>query len=161
MLLFLLQISCKQNARESTTIILENGMVNADFFQTIDEPERALLCWYLFAYGNECIASSEKSKCKLLTLLDVENECSEKHTRFLKLWFADDIYMNNKLQRCPNLPVNAAIQNSFQKIILNRVSDTLTITIKVDGLNESQEKSWNMEQTDSYLINDSILKKLN
>ena len=160
-ILFLLpQVACRQNSKEYTATILERDVINAEFFQSMDEPERALLGWYLFAYGNECTASSQKVKCRLLELLSVENECDEDYVRFLKQWFDGDIYMKSKLVNCPSIPHDGAIQNAIKKITMTRASDTLTISIKVDGMNNSQEKSWNAEQTDSYIIHDGVFEKL-
>ena len=85
-LLLLLQISCKKSTINFTETILENKTINSDFFETINEPEKALLSWYLFAYGNECTPRSEKVKCNLLNLLRIEDECSEVHINYLKEW---------------------------------------------------------------------------
>ncbi|HFA49740.1 MAG TPA: hypothetical protein ENJ95_12090 [Bacteroidetes bacterium] len=160
LLFFLAQISCKQNPKEYTANILKNGTINTGFFQNIGEPERALLGWYLFAYGNECTAVSQKQKCQLLNLLKVENECDEEYTDFLKKWFTGDLYRSSKLINCPNMPYKGAIQNRFKKIIISRRADTISISFKVDGLNESQEKSWNVEQEDVYVVREGRFVKV-
>ena len=116
------------------------------------EAEKALLGGYLFAYGNECNAQSQKKKCELLTLLHVEDECEEKYVDMLKRWFEKDMLMYPKLQTCPALAVNFAIQNTYNKISMQRNGDTMSIGIEVSGLNQAQEKNWLIEQTHTYLI---------
>lgn len=159
-LVTLLQISCNQKYKNHTTVVFENNVINSEFLQTINPPEKALLSGYLFAYGNECLSDSTSTKCKILKTLNVKNECDEQHIDFLKKWFSKEVLMSYKLQKCPNLPHTFAIQNTFDKIVMKRNSDTITITIKVKGINESQEKNWNIEQTDSYLIKDENLIKI-
>ncbi len=159
LILFILS-SCQEDSENYSVVILENEEINSEFLQTINEPEKALLCVYLFAYGNECLSNSTAAKCNILKELKIENECEEQHKTFLKKWFKKEILMKHKLQNCPNLPSNFAIQNTLEKIVLSRVSDTISITIKVKGINETQEKNWNIEQTNSYLINDSAFIKI-
>ncbi len=159
-LILLLQSSCQKHSRNYSEVILENGSINTDFIQVIEEPEKALLTWYLFVYGNECTMSSDKIKCKLLGLLNIENECDNKHIDFLYKWFGKNKLMQYKLQKCPNLPFNFAIQNTIERIVINRNSDTLSLTIKVKGINESQEKNWDIEQTEFFIIKKEILIKI-
>ncbi|HFB99220.1 MAG TPA: hypothetical protein ENJ53_00310 [Phaeodactylibacter sp.] len=153
--------SCKERAKKHTTVILENDKVNADFFDNIDRPEKALLSWYLYAYGNECDATSSKAKCKILELLHVKDECADEHIRFLKKWFDKDVMAQMKLKNCPVLAVDDAIQNKYKAIILSRNRDTLSIHFKVWGLNESQEKNWNVDKIDSFLIENEAFVVIN
>ena len=66
LILFFLFVSCQESLEDYSGVVLENDTINSEFLQTINEPEKALLSWYLFAYGNECDDSSSKIKCKLL-----------------------------------------------------------------------------------------------
>ena len=158
-ILLLLFCSCTQNAKEYTTTILENGKIDTTFIQNISESEKALISLYLFAYGNECTDHSATNKCQLLDLLQIKDECDKQHIDFLNKWFKKDVLMSSKLQNCPNLPINFAIQNSIKKLVLSRVVDTLSLTIEVKGINETQEKTWDTEQTMSYFIkNDTFIK---
>jgi len=154
-------ISCQQNSIKFNEVILDNDIINSVFLQNINEPEKALLSGYLFAYGNECVPSSTSAKCKILKELKLENECEEQHKVFINKWFKKVVLMKHKLQKCPNLPLTFAIQNTFEKIVMSRVSDTITITFRIKGINESQEKNWDLEQTDSYFINEGVFKKVN
>lgn len=154
----LLLFSCSEPS--STTIVLENKQLNSEFSITITEPEKALLSWYLYAYGNECDESSNKLKCTVLDLLNISDECDPVHLNNLLQWFSADMMAVYKLNKCPNLPIKSAIQNKFEKIILVRKSDIITIEYKVLGLNTLQEKSWNIDRIDSFRLIDKTLVKI-
>jgi len=158
LLLGLTFISC-QNENYSV-VILENGTINSEFLQDIKPPEKALLSWYLFAYGNECDGTSTKIKCKLLKELNIEDECSPDHLNNLLQWFSNDMLAVYKLNSCPNIKVESAIQNKFAYISLDRKGDILSINYHVMGLNTVEEKSWNMNKTGSYLIRDNTFTKI-
>ncbi len=156
----LLLCSCGRQAVNYNVSILEKGAINTAFLQEIGAPEKALLSWYLLAYGNECNAKSSKIKCRILEALKISDECSDKHIRFLKKWFKDDILVNIKLKNCPVLPIDASIQNDYKRIELSRSFDTLRIHYEVWGMNNSQEKSWNVNRTDSFLIKGEQLRQI-
>jgi len=148
----LLHISCAKKQITYNQVILENNKINSSFLQTIEAPEKALLSWALFAYGNECSTDSKNIKCKILPLLNIDNECSKEHITFLNKWLGKNLLMQYKLLKCPNLPRKFAIQNKIEKIVLKRVSDTLRITVKVRGMNTIQEKFWNIEKTETFIL---------
>ncbi len=160
-LLVVFLFSCKNKEDNITQIILDDNKINTTYLHQIQAPEKALLSWYLYAYGNECDNSSTKIKCKLLKELKIDNECEPKHLNMLLQWFSTDMLAVYKLNKCPSLPIKSAIQNSFKKIALIRNSDTLSIQISIQGMNNSQEKSWNINQEDSFLIKNNTLIKLN
>lgn len=152
--------SCKKQNKVYTETIIEDNQINSEFLSTIDEPEKALICGYLYAYGNECTDTSKSIKCEILAQLNVIDECDNLHIDFLNDWFKNDVIMFFKLKECPNLSYDSAIQNEIKKMKLHRNNDTLRISILVYGLNNSQEKSWNSEQTESFLIERNTFKKL-
>ena len=158
--LLLILVSCQQKPRRYTSVILDNDSIYTTNIHKIDEAEKALICGYLFAYGNECTTDSDKNKCNLLTDLQIDNECDSTHRAFLKKWFKKDGIMQYKLQKCPNLPHNFAIQNSFDKLVLKRKNDTLSIHYIIKGMNNSQEKSWNINREETYLIKNNTLLKI-
>jgi len=45
LLILLLQSSCQKHSRNYSEVILENGSINTDFIQAIEDPEKALLIW--------------------------------------------------------------------------------------------------------------------
>jgi hypothetical protein len=141
-------------------VVLENNEINTTYLNQIKAPEKALLSWYLYAYGNECDNSSTKIKCQLLKGLNVEDECSSQHLNDLLQWFSNDMLAVYKLNKCPSLPIKSAIQNTFEHIVLIRNIDTLSIKFSIKGLNTLQEKSWNTSRTERYLIKNSTLIKL-
>lgn len=158
--LIILLSSCKSNVSiKHTIIIVDKEIINTEFAHKIDEAEKALISWYLYAYGNECVEFKTSTKCKLLKLLNIKNECEATHLEMLKKWFSKDILAVYKLKKCPNLPFNSAIQNSIDKIVLTRNNNKLSITYKIKGLNNSQEKSWNINRTDNYIIVNNTFQK--
>jgi hypothetical protein len=144
----------------STHIVLENNIINTNYLKQIDKPEKALLSWYLYAYGNTCNETSSKTKCSILVAMGITDECNPKHLNMMLQWFSNDMLAGYKLNKCPNMPANSAIQNNFEKIIIKRNKDTLTIDFTVKGLNNSQEKSWNVTKVEKYLITSSNFVKL-
>ena len=161
LLLFLAFISCTPSKGESVSnIILENNTINTAYLNQIKAPEKALLSWYLYAYGNECNESSSKIKCQLLKELHIEDECNPKHLSNLLQWFSTDMLAVYKLNKCPNISAKSAIQNTFEKIVLFKNGDTLSIQFSIKGLNTLQEKSWNIHQKDSYIIKNNTLIKI-
>lgn len=158
-LTFLIICSCTENRNASIIRVLENEQIMSEL-QKLDEPERALVSWYLFAYGNACKKNSNKTKCRILQGLGVKDECDPEHLNMLLQWFSTDMLAVYKLKKCPNLAAHSAIQNTFDKIILQHKGDTLFIDYNIKGLNNSQEKSWNIEQIDSYFIRNKTLVKI-
>lgn len=159
-LIILILFSCQESKESYSVVILENETINSEFLQIINDPEKALLNWYLFAYGNECDESSSKIKCKLLRDLGVEDECDSNHLNNLLQWFSKDMLAVYKLSSCPNIAKESSIQNTFEFISLQRKSDTLSITYTVKGINSVQEKSWNMTQTGTFLIRNGTFFKI-
>ncbi|PKV51037.1 hypothetical protein ATE84_3106 [Aquimarina sp. MAR_2010_214] len=157
---FVLLLACKQNTKEYSLVFVKNNEVQYSDLKTLDAPEKVLLSWYLYAYGNECNTNSLKVKCQLLKEMNINDECNPEHLNTLLQWFSGDMLVVYKLNRCPNMAVNSAIQNTIDDITLVRSSDTLSITIKVRGVNESQEKSWNIVQTETFLIKERNLQRI-
>lgn len=154
-------ISCSHDKRNYSEIILKNNKINKKFIEQLDEPEKALLSWYLYAYGNECDGESSKIKCDILQELNIDDECNPKHLNNLLQWFSNDMLAVYKLNKCPNITSESAIQNTFESIILSRNKNKLSIEITTKGLNTIQEKSWNKTQTDTYLIKNKTFIKIN
>ena len=156
--IILFLFGCQNKNYEIT--IADSKKINNDFLQNLEDSEKALISMYLLAYGNECSSDKITLKCKILEDLNIDNECDKKHIEFLKQWFSSNKLMLIKLQNCPNLPHNFAIQNRIEKIILKKKKDTLTIIFNIKGINESQEKTWNFTQKDRYIIKNKGLIKI-
>ncbi|MCP4976287.1 MAG: hypothetical protein GY931_09020 [Maribacter sp.] len=160
-LIVLLTVSCnKKEISHSGKIISQNGKINTIYLNRLETPEKALISWYLYAYVNECHENTSRAKCGILDLLNIGNECDPKHINMLQQWFSTDKLAVFKLKKCPNLPHDSAIQNIVEKLELHRIADTISITYNIKGLNNIQEKSWNIEQTDSYIIKNKTLVKV-
>lgn len=160
LLLFLIITSCQDNEENYSVVILENEEINLEFLKTINEPEKAMISWYLFSFGNECDDSSIKVKCQLLQELKIEDECDSAHLDNLLQWFSKDMLAVYKLKSCPNIAKESLIQNTFEYISLQRNTDTLSITYTVKGINSVQEKSWNTTRTEAYLIRNKSFFKI-
>ena len=153
-------ISCNNEINYSE-VVLDNNNVNKLYLENIQLPERALLSWYLYAYGNECTDDSDKNKCILLETLKIKNECSVDHINFLNKWLSANKLISYKLKKkCPILPVKGSIKNKIDYLKLTRISDTLSILIKVKGMNNAEEKTWDIEQEDAYRIDGNTLVKI-
>jgi hypothetical protein len=144
-------LSCQHKSLDYEHIILDKGLLNKDLLHTANTAERALLCTYLFTNGNECTANLNKIKCSILKELGIKDECSTEHLIFLQSWFKNDFLISHKLKNCSHLP--NSIQNEITKIIISKNADTLSITMKVVGVNTAQEKNWEIEQKDSFIVN--------
>ncbi len=151
-------VSCN---KEVSHTVLMNNKINTTYLKQIPRAEKALLSWYLYSYGNACDGTSDKPKCKILKVINVTDECDSKHLNMMLQWFSNDMSAAYKLNRCPNLPKNSAIQNEFESIIIKRNNDILAIDYTVKGLNNSQEKSWNVHRVDKYKITSNNFVKLN
>ena len=150
-------VSCQTSTLDYSVVVVRDGVVDSSFVDKIDEPARMLMGWYLFAYGNECGLENKKPKCQILNLLSVGNECDTVYLGALRKWFKDDMYRSIKLKKCPSLSAKGAIQNEFKYLYLERHQDTLSISYRVDGLNNSQEKSWNVERVERFIVVDNSL----
>ena len=142
------------------SVVLENDRINSEVIKSLDASEKALLSWYLYAYGNACENNSAKFKCQILEELNIDDECNPEHLSNLMQWFSKDLLAPSKLNNCPNITSKSAIQNKFLKIVLIKQGDTLSIDYQINGLNNSQEKSWNFDKVDKYLINTHALIKI-
>lgn len=150
-------VSCRRISSDYSVVVLKDGVVDSSFVNEIDEPGRMLLEWYLFAYGNECGLENKKPKCQILNLLSVGNECDTIYLGALRNWFEKDVYRSIKLAKCPSLSAKGAIQNEFKYLYLERHRDTLSVSYRVDGMNNSQEKSWKVERVERFIVVDESL----
>jgi hypothetical protein len=156
-----LMTSCNNISVNYNHKIVVNSIFNNQELKSIQTPEKALLLGYLAIYGNECTENSDKIKCQILEALEIKNECDENYQLFLKKWFKNDVIKKIKLNNCPNLPYKSAIQNKIKKIEISRNKDTIQIIFRVIGMNTSQEKNWDIEQIERFLIKDNAFYKLN
>ncbi len=159
-LILLTLFSCQEKTENYSVVILENDSINSEFLKAINKPEKAMISWYLFSFGNECDESSSKVKCQLLQELKIEDECDSAHLDNLLQWFSKDMLAVYKLRSCPNIAKESPIQNTFEFISLQRKADTLSITYTVKGINSVQEKSWNTTRTEAYLIRNKTFLKI-
>ena len=161
-LVFVVLLVCCSCAKQEnkTSVILENEQINTEVIKSLSNSERALLSWYLYAYGNACEENSTKYKCQILKDLNIDDECDSEHLNNLLQWFSKDMLAPYKLKKCPNIASNSAIQNTFNKIILVKEGDTLSIDYNIMGMNNSQEKSWNFDGVDKYLVEKNTLVKI-
>ncbi len=159
-LLVLVFFSCQSPAINYQVTVVDSLGINPLFPTQLDREGIALLEGYLYAYGNECLPNSHKNKCNILIQLGVDNECNTTYLKELTHWFENDPVMLYKLQNCPAIPANFAIDNSIDKLVLSRHQDTLAVDYLIKGQNNAQEKSWNIDRTDLYRIEDNHFIKI-
>ena len=97
---------------------------NEEYCQTLSEPERAALGYIGSFIGSENEWDGEPKedmsnlKSKILTILNLGYQSSDKHLNFLRKWFRNDPKSLSKLESCPLIPSGATVQNTFDKIDL-------------------------------------------
>ena len=151
--------SCGNHKMNYEYIIVNKGQIDEQALHSLNEAEKALLCAYLFINGNACLSDTKNLKCQVLKKIGIADECASEHIAWLKQWFQNDLIISSKLNHCPCLP--PTIRNSIQKIILSRRADTLSITFGVAGVNIAQEKNWEIEQKQKYIVNNYSFIKIN
>lgn len=136
--------------------------VNKRFAPMLNKQEKAIVSWYIYAYANECEPEKEMTwKCGLLEALRIDDECSQEHREYIAKHLGDDPIMHSKLQNCPVLPNDGAIQNLLQYMNIERRADTVIFSMRVAGMNNQEEKHWDIEVNDSYLLERKKVRKLN
>jgi len=50
--------------------VAEGNIINSEYLQKAEDPEIALICMYLYAYGNECKKDTSAIKCNILKQLN-------------------------------------------------------------------------------------------
>ena len=155
-----LLIACNKQSTHYSHTIVENEKLHIEALKSINKQEKILLLGYLAIYGNECVDNSDKIKCKILKELQIKDECNFNNKKLLKKWFKTDVIKSIKLKNCPNLPFAGAIQNRIKKLIIAQNQDTIQITIRVVGMNTSQEKNWDIEQIERFLIKNNTFIKI-
>ena len=139
-------------------------VINEDFCKTISDPERAALGYVATFIGNECWwdgkPNNDRSylKCKILTSLNLEYQCSDKHLGFLRQWFKNDKTVSTELIDCPTTPYTSTIQDTFDEITLTVKGDTISIWFKANGINLREQKYWSWTETDYFKLSSSELQ---
>jgi len=138
--------------------------INEDFCKTISEPERAALGYVATFIGNECWWDGEAKidrsnlKCKILTSLNLDYQCSSKHLGFLRDWFKNDVKSLKELEYCPTTPYTSTIQDTFNEIILTVKGNEISVFFKANGVNLREGDSWSWEETDYFELNGNNIK---
>ena len=159
-LISLVFFNCQNKTIKYEKTIIKNNTVNSTFLNQVDDAEKAIITGYLYAYGNQCADTSTNVKATVLKHLQITNECDTNHLNFLSGWFKNDVIMFYKLKNCPNLAYDSPIQNEIKSMTLYRHNDTLKISILVYGLNNSEEKNWISNQTETFIIDKQSFIKI-
>jgi len=146
--------------RDSSSSIV----INENFCKTISEPEKAALGYVATFIGNECswdedyTEKRDNLKCAILTALNLDYQCSDKHLGFLRQWFKIDTAALKELEDCPTTPNTSTIQDTFDEIILTTKGSEITVFYKANGVNMREEQSWNWTETDYFQFDNDNIK---
>lgn len=139
-------------------------VLNEEYCQTLSEPERAALGYIGSFIGSDNEWDGEPKedmsnlKSKILTILNLGYQRSEKHLSFLRKWFKNDPKALSKLENCPLIPSGATVQNTFDKIDLTVKGDTISVDFKASGINLKEGKSWEWTETDLFKFSADDIK---
>lgn len=135
-------------------------VINASFCENISNPEKAALGFVAYDIGNECEWGYDSKGervlwCRIVSVLDLGHQCSDKQINFLRKWFAKDTVALKKLESCPTMPNTATNQTTFDEILIqnNEAEKTITVSYKVTGINTRESKSWHWSQIDVFEYN--------
>ncbi len=156
-LLLLLSVAC---TREKHFVIVDESGIHPSALTQLDADEHHLLEGYLYLYGNACQGEKPSVKCRILQELHVRDECNPAYRKALEETFALVPVMKYKFSNCPVLKEDAAIQNHFIRIEMTRRRDRHVFSYAIQGINQAQEKTWNISGKDTFdLINHQFKRR--
>jgi hypothetical protein len=139
-----------------------NTMVlNENYINSISAPEKAALAYVATFIGNECEwdgkvnDSRSNLRCKILTALDLDYQCSDTHYGFLKKWLSKDANVLKTLETCTTIPNTATKQSTFNEILIqtNAQNQTIIIRYKVNVHNMREASVIGYTKIDTFQYN--------
>lgn len=151
---------------EETKQNVNSIFINEVFSSSISDQEKAALGYVATFMGNDCYWDGEADesrsnlKCKILAVLDLGYQCSDKHLGFLKKWFSKDADALKSLEKCRTMPYTATVQTTFDEIsiLTSKEAKTITISYKANGINMRASIKWSWTQTDIFEFNSENIK---
>lgn len=124
--------------------------LNESYFAGISDPEKAVIGYLASTIGNECYADGGKQnvKCKLLSALKMDYQCSEVNKTFLKNWFRDDASIAAQIENCKPT-IAKTIEKTFDEVTISTAANSIKISLKGLKLNISENSisKWSEEMS--------------
>lgn len=139
--------------------------IDQTYFKTISDQQKAALGYVVTFIGNECQwqdkankAQREGLRCKLLSALDLGEQCSEKHLSFLRSWFKKDLKVLDELKTCPTIPETSTIQNLFNSIEIIQVQSKIIIFTEEVYINAREDYSKTLQKEYCFHLENNTIK---
>ncbi len=124
--------------------------LNESFFTGISDPEKAVIGYLASTIGNECYTDGGKQnvKCKILTALKMESQCSEANKIFLKNWFRDEPSIAAQIENCKPT-ITTTVEKTFDEVKISTTANSIKISLKGLKLNikENTASKWSEEMS--------------
>ena len=143
---------------ESIKDSISTIVINKDFCESIHDSEKAALAYIATFIGSECwwdgSMNEDRSnlQCEIHKALNLGYQCSKKHLGIIEKWFSGDKDVLDEIQNCPIIPHTATVQNTFDKIDLNRIGDTIEISFAVTQINTREALSTEYTEKNIFII---------
>lgn len=124
--------------------------IDEGYFAAVSEPEKAVIGYLASTIGNECYSESGKQnvKCKILTALKMESQCSESNKTFLKNWFRGEPSIAAQIENCKPT-VATTVEKTFDEVKITTTANSIKISLKGLKLNikENSSSKWSEEMS--------------
>ncbi|MFZ0597328.1 MAG: hypothetical protein WAM46_10130 [Flavobacterium sp.] len=146
----------------------QNGtlQLNTNYIKTLTDPQRAALGYIAMDVSNECNWDGDKKedasnlKCKFLSALNLDYQCSETHLSFLRKWFKEDPKVLERLQYCQKTPSSAKIQDRFSEIKMITTKETIKILYSAIGEDSEKQNTWKWQEESNYSFTKNGIKQI-
>ncbi|KUF41718.1 hypothetical protein AS361_01505 [Myroides marinus] len=139
--------------------------IDETYFKTISEQQKAALGYVITFVGNECQWQDQANKtqregliCKLLSALDLGEQCSEKHLSFLRSWFKKDVKVLDELKTCPTIPETSTVQTMFNSIKISQVQSKIIVFTEEVYINSREDYSKTFQKEYSFHLDNNTIK---
>lgn len=171
-------ISYSQTVKKSTVkaphdfikiLWLDNHLsinLNEEYLQKITDPQRAALGYIATNVGNECnwdgAQKTDKSnlKCKLLSSINLDYQCSKQNLLFFKKWFKNDTNILDKLKDCNAIASSEDGQDFITSLKMETTTDTITIIYSAIGISVENNSKWKWVEKSIYSYTDKNIKQI-
>lgn len=119
--------------------------LNDGYFAGISDPEKAVIGYLATTIGNECSQDGKQNvKCKILSALNLDYQCSESNKSFLKSWFESDAEVIKEIDNCKPTIASGNVEKTFDVVKITTGGDLIKVSLKGLKLNlkENTSSSW-------------------
>lgn len=142
----------------------DNIELNKNYFESINDAEKAIVGLFAFMHGNECMWDSgfrkpdrSNLKCILNSALSLGYQCSDIQMSFLKNWFRDDTVTMNKFKKCPTISLTSTIQDMIDEMYLTRLKDEIIVSLTITEMNILTDKNVTRRETHKFLLQNKCI----